>query len=41
MWLLSDPGDAEKFRAHFGGEVFDPTRRARGKRWYLPKAPKG
>ena len=37
VFCFSDPGDAEKFRARFGGKVFDPARRRGGKR---PKAHK-
>ncbi len=40
VFCFSDPDDAQKFRARFGGEVFDPARRGRGKRWHLLNDPK-
>jgi hypothetical protein len=40
VFCFADPADAEKFRARFGGEVFDPARRGRGRRWHLLREPR-
>jgi len=39
-FCFSDPADAEKFRARFGGEMFDPARRGPGKHWHALREPK-
>jgi hypothetical protein len=39
VYCFADPADAEKFRARFGGEKFNPKHRGRGSnwaRWYKP-----
>jgi hypothetical protein len=40
VFCFKEKADAEKFRAQFGGEWFDPARRGRGKRWHLLREPK-
>jgi hypothetical protein len=39
VFCFADPADAEKFRARFGGEMFDPARRGRGRRWHMMREP--
>ena len=40
VFCFADKAGAEKFQARFGGEWFDPARRARGNRWMKLKPPK-
>lgn len=40
VFCFAEKADAEKFHACFGGEWFDPTRRAKGSSWMKIKPPK-
>ena len=33
IYCFADAADAEKFRARFGGEKFDPRQRGKGRNW--------
>jgi hypothetical protein len=35
VYCFAKPEDAEKFREHFGGERFDPSKRGKGRNWAL------
>lgn len=40
VFCFAEKTDAEKFHAEFGGEWFDPTRRAKGRSWMRMRPPK-
>ena len=40
VFCFAEKAHAEKFQARFGGEWFDPARRARGNSWMKLKLPK-
>jgi hypothetical protein len=39
VFCFAESADAEKFRARFGGEIFDPARRGCGRRWHMMRRP--
>jgi hypothetical protein len=39
VFCFAESADAEKFRARFGGDIFDPARRECGRRWHMMRRP--